>query len=209
MIYTELHDEVANGKARVPEEIWPDNAASIYARKRSTLGAAIVFTAPGIPMIFQGQEFLEDGWFEDVKPLDWSKRERFSGIAALYRDLIRLRRNWDNRSPGLSGHGCAVYHVNLETKLIAFNRFVDDPAEGCVVVVNLIAEPVQDYWLGMPAPGLWKPIFHSDWNGYSDDFTNYYAPDVTAIEEGQDDLPCKGAVSLGPYSVLILARDRA
>ena len=29
----------------------------------STLGAALVFTAPGIPMIFQGQEFLEDGYF--------------------------------------------------------------------------------------------------------------------------------------------------
>jgi 1,4-alpha-glucan branching enzyme len=30
-----------------------------YARKRSTLAAAMVFTAPGIPMLFQGQEFLE------------------------------------------------------------------------------------------------------------------------------------------------------
>jgi 1,4-alpha-glucan branching enzyme len=30
-----------------------------YARKRSTLAAAMVFTAPGIPMLCQGQEFLE------------------------------------------------------------------------------------------------------------------------------------------------------
>ena len=63
VIYTESHDEVANGKARVPEEIWPGNADSYFAQKRSTLGAALVFTAPGIPMIFQGQEFLEDGSF--------------------------------------------------------------------------------------------------------------------------------------------------
>src|SRR5436190_9648899 len=59
VIYTESHDEVANGHARVPEEIWPGNAGSWFSRKRSTLGAALVFTAPGIPMIFQGQEFLE------------------------------------------------------------------------------------------------------------------------------------------------------
>ena len=80
VIYTESHDEVANGKSRVPEEIWPGNAASWYARKRSTLGAALVFTAPGIPMIFQGQEFLEDGYFHDTKPLDWTRLQTFSGI---------------------------------------------------------------------------------------------------------------------------------
>lgn len=62
VIYTESHDEVANGKARVPEEVWPQNADSSFAKKRSTLGAGIVFTSPGIPRFsFQGQEFLEDG----------------------------------------------------------------------------------------------------------------------------------------------------
>ena len=65
VVYTESHDEVANGKARVPEEVDPGNAASWAAKKKSTLGAALVFTAPGIPMLFQGQEFLEDRWFHD------------------------------------------------------------------------------------------------------------------------------------------------
>lgn len=60
VIYTESHDEVANGHRRLPEEISPANADDWYARKRSTLGAALVFTAPGIPMVFQGQELLED-----------------------------------------------------------------------------------------------------------------------------------------------------
>ena len=94
MIYTESHDEVANGHARVPEEIWPGNAGSWFSRKRSTLGAALVFTAPGIPMIFQGQEFLEDKYFRDDVPLDWTKLTTYAGIHLLYRDLIRLRRNW-------------------------------------------------------------------------------------------------------------------
>jgi 1,4-alpha-glucan branching enzyme len=60
VIYTESHDEVANGHAQVPEEIWPDNAGSWFSRERSTRGAALVFASAGIPMIFQGQEFLED-----------------------------------------------------------------------------------------------------------------------------------------------------
>ena len=72
VIYTESHDEIANGRERVPEEIWPGNVDSWFSKKRSTLGAAIVLTSPGIPMIFQGQELLEDRWFQDKVPIDWS-----------------------------------------------------------------------------------------------------------------------------------------
>ena len=68
VVYTESHDEVANGRARVPEEIDPGNATSYYAKKRSTLAAGVVFSTPGIPMIFQGQEFLEDEYFRDEVP---------------------------------------------------------------------------------------------------------------------------------------------
>ena len=93
VIYTESHDEVMNGRARVPHDVNPRNAASWESQKRSTLGGALVFTAPGIPMIFQGQEFLEDGWFVDADPLDWTKLERFGGIHRLYHDLVHLRRN--------------------------------------------------------------------------------------------------------------------
>ena len=50
VIYTESHDEVLgkNGKRRLVEDIWPGNADSWAAKKRSTLGAALVMTAPGI-----------------------------------------------------------------------------------------------------------------------------------------------------------------
>ena len=68
IIYTESHDAIANGRARVPEEIWPGKADSWFSRKRSTLGAALVLTSPGIPMIFEGQELLEDRWFQDKVP---------------------------------------------------------------------------------------------------------------------------------------------
>jgi 1,4-alpha-glucan branching enzyme len=80
VIYTESHDEVANGHQRVPEEIWPGNAGSWFSRKRSTLGAVLVFTSPGIPMLFMGQEFLEDQWFSDTHPLDLHKFYTYEGI---------------------------------------------------------------------------------------------------------------------------------
>src|SRR3712207_9059449 len=47
--------------------------------------------SPGMPMIFQGQELLEDRWFHDQHPIDWTRERTYAGILALYRDLIRLR----------------------------------------------------------------------------------------------------------------------
>ena len=38
VIYTESHDEVANGKARIPHEIAPGDSSHLAAQKRSTLG---------------------------------------------------------------------------------------------------------------------------------------------------------------------------
>ena len=101
VIYTESHDEVANGKARIPHEIAPGDPSHLAAQKRSTLGAALMFTAPGIPMLFQGQEFLQGDWFQDTVPLDWDQSETFRGIVRLYRDLIRLRLNRSGVTRGL------------------------------------------------------------------------------------------------------------
>jgi 1,4-alpha-glucan branching enzyme len=73
-----------------------------FARKRSTLGACLVMTSPGIPMIFEGQEFLESGYFADSDPLDWSKDTTYAKIKLLYTDLIRLRKNGNNNTKGLT-----------------------------------------------------------------------------------------------------------
>ena len=103
VIYTESHDEVANGKARIPQEIDPNDPDDWFAQKRSTLGAVLTMTAPGIPMLFQGQEFLQGKWFDDQVPLDWDQAKEFAGIVHLYRDLIRLaarRQLADQRTDG-------------------------------------------------------------------------------------------------------------
>ena len=141
VIYTELHDEVANGRARVPSDISPDDPGGWFARKRSTLGAALMLTAPGIPMIFQGQEFLEDEWFRDTDPLDWEKKKRFAGIFRMYQDLIRLRRNWDDRTGGLVGHHT---NVNDADKMIAFHRWHYGELRDDIVVVANFANQSYD-----------------------------------------------------------------
>lgn len=209
VIYSESHDEVANGSARVPQEISPNDPKGWYARKRSTLAAAMVFTAPGIPMIFQGQEFLEGGWFRDTVPVDWDQREEFHGIVRMYRDLIRLRRNWNNLTRGLCGQFTQFYHLHEERKLIAFHRWEKGgPSDDVVVVANFFHEAQEKYVIGFPADGVWRLRLNSDWQGYSEDFGNYSSTDVVAEAGGSDGLPSSGTISIGPYSVLIFSQDK-
>ncbi|OGQ87024.1 MAG: 1,4-alpha-glucan branching protein [Deltaproteobacteria bacterium RIFOXYD12_FULL_56_24] len=207
VIYSESHDEVANGRARVPQEISPNDPKGWYARKRSTLAAAMVFTAPGIPMLFQGQEFLEGEWFRDTVPLDWDQCDEFHGIVRLYRDLIRLRLNRDGFTRGLCGQSTQVYHLHDEHKVIAFHRWdKGGPADDVVVVANFLHEPQEGYVIGFPAAGIWKLRFNSDWQGYNDDFKNHPSTDVIAEATARDGLPWQATVSIAPYSVLIFSQ---
>jgi len=207
VIYSESHDEVANGKARVPQEVNPNDPKGWHARKRSTLAAAMVFTAPGIPMLFQGQEFLEGEWFRDTVPLDWDQSDEFHGIVRLYRDLIRLRLNRDGFTRGLCGQFLQVYHLHDERKVLAYHRWEKGgPADDVVVVANFLHEPQDGYVIGFPAAGTWKLRFNSDWQGYSDDFQGHPTGDLVVEPGEHDGFPFHAALSIGPYSVLIFSQ---
>ncbi|WP_216904173.1 alpha-amylase family glycosyl hydrolase [Synechococcus sp. CCY 9618] len=207
VIYSESHDDVANGQSRLPQEVSPDDPKGWHAQKRSTMAAAMVFTSPGIPMLFQGQEFLEGGWFRDTVPVDWDQREEFRGILLMYRDLIRLRLNRDAVSRGLCGQFSQVYHLDDERKMLAFHRW-DKGGVGdeVVVIANFLHKPQEDYVLGFPAIDVWKLRFNSDWDGYSELFQGYQSGNVDAVSGEFDGLPCHGSISIAPYSVLIYSQ---
>jgi len=209
VIYTESHDEVANGKARVPEEISPGDAGNWAAKKLSTLGASLVFTSPGIPMIFQGQEFFEDDWFHDQDPIDWTKKDTYSGILQLYRDLIRLRRNRDGTTGGLAGHHTNVYHVNDKEKVMAFHRWNNGggPRDDIIVVVNMANHAFEGYKIGFPRAGKWEVRFNSDWSGYDPTFSNHLVKNVEAKRGKKDGMPFSGIMGVGPYSAVILSQE--
>ncbi len=207
VIYSESHDEVANGKARVPHEVDAENPEGYFAQKRSTLAAALVFTAPGIPMLFQGQEFLEGGWFQDTVPIDWDKSREYRGIVRLYRDLIRLRLNRDGLTRGLCGQYVEVTHCNDAHNVLAFKRWdVGGPGDTVVVVANLSSQTVSEYRIGFPAPGLWRVLLNSDWSGYGREFPGTEAGDADAGPDGYDNQPASAFVSVGAYSVLVFAQ---
>lgn len=209
VIYTESHDADSNGQSRIPEMICPGNAGSYFARKRSTLGAALLFTSPGIPMIFMGQEFLESGYFRNnPQELDWSKTITYSGVLQLYRDLIHLRRNWLNNTRGLRGQHVNVFHTNDENKVVAFHRW-DQGGTGddVVILLNFSNQGYSDYAIGFPRSGRWKVRFNSDWSGYSSDFQNWNSFDTDTDDSSSDRMPYSGNINIGPYSAVILSQD--
>ncbi|MFN5465295.1 MAG: alpha-amylase family glycosyl hydrolase [Cyanobacteriota bacterium] len=207
VIYSESHDDVASGQSRIPQEIDSNDPTGWYAQKRSTMAAAMVFTAPGIPMLFQGQEFLEGGWFRDTVPIDWDQRETFRGIVRLYRDLIHLRLNQQCVSRGLCGQFTQVYHLNEERKMLAFHRWDrGGPGDDVVIIANFFHEPQDDYVLGFPAKGKWKLRFNSDWHGYSEIFEGHPSQDAESMSGERDGLPFHASVSMAPYSSLIYSQ---
>jgi 1,4-alpha-glucan branching enzyme len=220
VIYSESHDEIANGKSRVPSEINSQNPDCWAAQKRTTLAAALVLTSPGIPMLFQGQEFLEDGWFQDTVPLDWDKSQEFSGLLRMYRDLIHLRLNRYGTTRGLTGSGLNSFHQNQADNVMAYHRWHQGgPGDDVVVVVNLSHSPHLDYQLGFPSAGTWRLRLNSDWIGYSRAFGNQVCSDAFAKPTGSDQPPgsngvprdgfrASGTINIGSYSVLIFSQDQ-
>ena len=209
VIYTESHDEVGatNAKQRLPSDIDGGNPTGWFARKRSMLGGVLVFTSPGIPMIFQGQELLETGPWHDDDPTDWSNLDRHAGVHRMYRDLIRLRRNWNDNTRGLRGQHVNVHHVNHSDTVVAFHRWAEGgPGDDVVVVCNFAGRSYGSYTVGVPSSGLWRVRFNSDASTYSPDFGNHPAFDTGAEAAGADGMGFRVNVGLGPYTAVILSQ---
>jgi 1,4-alpha-glucan branching enzyme len=206
VIFTESHDQVANGRSRVPEMITPGDPGSIYARKRSTLGAALALTAPGIPMLFEGQELLTGGAFDDNVPIDWTRATTYAGILQIYQDLIALRLT-SNDTRGLRGAHTSVYHVDDTNKLIAFHRWdAGGVGDDTVVVANFANRTQSNVSIGFPAAGTWHARFNSDSQRYSPDYGNTPSADITTGSGTVDQMAQHGAVTVGPYSVVVYSR---
>src|SRR5204863_3706071 len=95
----------------------PSDARSWYARSRARVATGLLLTAPGIPMLFMGQEFLEDKF--------WSDNPAFFKDTLIWWDGLQLDRamgdhirftqelTWvRRRQPALRGENIRVFHVH-------------------------------------------------------------------------------------------------
>ena len=153
-----------------PRVAWladPSNSRSWYARSRARFATALLLTAPGIPMLFMGQEILEDkNWSDnpDHMPntLIWwdglATDEAMRDFLEFTKAAIRLRRE----HAALSGPNVNAFHVNNGARVIAFHRWLQGSGQDVLVVATLSETDLHGYELGFPRNGTWQEVFNSD-----------------------------------------------
>ncbi len=209
VVYCESHDSVANGKARLPEEIEPGEADSEFAKKRACLGGVLALTAPGIPMMFQGEEFLTDRFFTDDQALDWDHLCEFQGVHRLFKDLIRHRKSDDPQVAGLQGQKIALLHFNQDNQIVAYERIHDNhPEQKLVVLVNFSNTSYDRYTIGLPAQGRWELIFNSSSTDYDASYEDIKVNGFETENQSYDDLSVSGTFSLPGYAALIFTNGK-
>jgi 1,4-alpha-glucan branching enzyme len=165
----ENHDIVYVGREpRIVRLADPSNPRSWFARSRARVATGLSLTAPGIPMLFMGQEFLEDKQWSDNfdfhaglllhwDGLDGGDRQMHDHLR-FTRELLALR--W--REPALRGGGFRVVHASDVDRVLAFHRWIEGVGRDVIVVAHLGNGHRFDYRIGFPAGGEWREVFNSD-----------------------------------------------
>lgn len=210
----ENHDIVYRGREqRIARLGHPDDPRSWFGRSRARVASGISLTAPGIPMLFMGQEFLEDKqWSDDFEfhrdlllhwaGLDDGDKQMLDHLR-FTRELIELR--WCY--PGLRGQGFRVVHVHDRDRVLVFHRWVEGEGHDVMVVVHLATFNRFGYRIGFPGFGEWREIFNSDF------YENWPNPGVAgnggrvfAEPWPLHEFACSAALVLPANCVLVFAR---
>jgi len=165
----ENHDVVQAGRdPRIPTLADGSNPSSWYARSRTRFATGLLLTAPGIPQLFMGQEFLVPNQWncdpaDSAHLISWTGLNTGSNQAMVdhlrfTQDLIRLRWN----EPALRGENVNAFHVHGQNRVIAFQRWLEGTGNDVIVVATLSETTWYDYAVGFPYPGPWTEVFNSD-----------------------------------------------
>lgn len=132
-----------------------DNAAF----KRAKLGAVLLMTAVGLPMMWMGQEF-GDYHPKSTEPMkiDWTllKNEDNQNLFNYYKGLIYLRKS----NHALYTENIEFFHENEEAKVFAYTRWNDEGSR-VVVIVNFSDQYLAGYKVPhFPGQGTWH-----EWTG--------------------------------------------
>jgi 1,4-alpha-glucan branching enzyme len=164
----ENHDLVMEGRdPRLPWLADSSDRRSWYARSRSRVATGILLTAPGIPQLFMGQEFLEDKrWGLDPNGPDllwWDGLNTGSDRAMsdhlrFTRELIHLRLSL----PALRGDNVNAFYRSDRDRVLAYHRWLEGSGQDAIVVASFAESTYRGYALGFPVRGFWTEVYNSD-----------------------------------------------
>ncbi|WP_407114496.1 alpha amylase C-terminal domain-containing protein [Bradyrhizobium sp. LMG 9283] len=195
-------------KPRIAATADPSNSRSWYARSRARVAAGLLMTGPGVPMLFMGQEFLEDKYWSDSTEqpnlLIWwdglAADRAMSDYLRFMRDLIAQRRH----EVALRRGRINVYHSSDATRVLAFHRWIDGSGEDVVVVASLSEVTYYRYKVGFPRAGRWTETFNSDvYDGWVNPMTAGNGGAIEAYDGGMHGLPASADLVVPANGFLI------
>jgi len=146
--YLESHDE-----ERIMLEVMTNPGIDeAGALRKSMLGAIMLFTAQGVPMLYHGQEFgARAPKTIDVSKIPWEHMASDAGQALYkhYAALAYLR----HTQAALQTNNFEPLLIDRERKLLAFHRWADNGSD-VVVAINLTPES-QHVAIDFPRAGRW------------------------------------------------------
>jgi 1,4-alpha-glucan branching enzyme len=144
------------------------DARSWYATSRARVATGLLLTAPGIPMLFMGQELLDyRPWSDNLEKhpdafVHWDEVGKVKDVGDFLlftQELVALRK----RLKGLRRGNSRSYHAPAGNRVVAFHRWVEFEGHDVVVVASLKEATYEGYHLGFPRPGAWREVFNSDY----------------------------------------------
>lgn len=174
------------------------------ALAKAALGLVILFTAPGVPMIYSGQEYGEDTPRTiDFLPLHWEKRRKrgHKQHADLVRRLIQLRRT----TPALQSDFISFYDNHFaDQQLVRYDRFHPPAAEEMqvqhVAVALNFAGRQQSTELRVPHAGPWRDVVSGK--------RYVVGPTHTGNHNNQSRPPWSVPLTLKPWQAVVLVAEQ-
>lgn len=124
--------------------------------RRAKLGALILMTAVGVPMIWMGEEFGEHvPMSEASNKINWTLLENDANkeLFGYYKTLIGLRTTHN----AFASTATEFFHEDSESGVVAFRRF-DDKGNALVVILNLSDTDLAGYSIPAYPGGQWKEV---------------------------------------------------
>jgi 1,4-alpha-glucan branching enzyme len=144
---------------RVMTELGNRGILDAAAFKRAKLGAVLLMTAVGVPLIWMGEEFGEyKGKTIEQAKIDWTvlANDSNKNLWEYYKGLIHLRKN----NQALYTENIDFFHEDPDSKVFAYTRWNDEGSR-VVVVANLSENYLAGYSVPhFPANGTWH-----EWTG--------------------------------------------
>lgn len=163
--YIESHDEHRLLHYLLCSELRPPEA-----RRRAQFAAWVLFTAPGLPMLYNGQEFgdCSSKLVNERNPIRWDLLATRGGreMFTFYRRLLQLRREL----PALRSDNYVIDQVREHDKCVVYRRW-SNWGDQVVVAANFADTPCHMH-VALPMAGTWTDEVHEVFCGINEGNTS-------------------------------------